>query len=507
LQRVQTVQPIPVIDLFAGPGGLGEGFASLADGDGNHVFRMALSVEMDEAAHRTLELRAFYRQFSEEERPDDYYAYVSQVRPSPASRQELFEAHPAEAARARQEAWHHTLSKATRKKATDAARAALDGAKDWVLVGGPPCQAYSLVGRSRRINDEDFTKDEKHTLYLHYLQIIEDLQPPIFVMENVKGILSATLGPDNTFSKVRRDLENAGPGYRVVPFVERPDGSRGDAPSDFVIHAEEFGVPQARHRVILLGLRRGASFNEPEGMRPQYERVSVESALGDLPPLRSRLSGRGGGTNDSVDAWLKVMGDAMGKLESEDPDIRASAARALEAARAPQSGDRWRINGVTLPDALAEWYGRDKRVGGPLNHESRSHQDQDVQRYLFCASYAEAKTASPKLEHFPVGLIPAHRNVGDGKFVDRFRVQLAGLPSSTITSHIAKDGHYYIHYDPSQCRSLSVREAARLQTFPDDYFFEGNRTQQYHQVGNAVPPFLAKQFAQVVARALGRICD
>ena len=495
---------IPVIDLFAGPGGLGEGFAGLRDLAGDPVFRIALSVEMDEAAHRTLELRAFYRQFSDEERPSDYYAYVSQTRPGLASREALFNAYPVAAARARQEAWHHTLSKATRKKATDAARAALDGAEDWVLVGGPPCQAYSLVGRSRRANDEDFAKDEKHTLYLHYLQIIEDLRPPIFVMENVKGILSATLRGDNTFSRVRQDLEDAGPGYRVVPFVGRPDGTRGDSPSDFVIHAEEFGVPQARHRVILLGLRRGANFNEPEGMRPQYERVSVESALGDLPRLRSRLSGRRGGTKDTTGAWLAVLRDTMGKLESEGLEVRVAAARAVEAAGAEPSGDRRHRESVALPDHLAQWYGRDKRVRVPLNHESRSHQDEDVQRYLFCASYAEARLASPKLDQFPDELIPEHKNVRDGKFVDRFRVQLAGQPASTVTSHMAKDGHYYIHYDPSQCRSLSVREAARLQTFPDDYFFEGSRTQQYHQVGNAVPPYLAVQLAEVVAHAFGR---
>jgi DNA (cytosine-5)-methyltransferase 1 len=123
----------------------------------------------------------------------------------------------------------------------------------------------------------------------------------------------------------------------------------------------------------------------------------------------------------------------------------------------------------------------------------------DLKRYAYASAFAKVHGRSPRgAKEFPSALHPRHSNWTSGKFVDRFKVQVGSKPSSTVTSHLSKDGHYFIHPDPIQMRSLSVREAARLQTFPDNYFFEGTRGAQFKQVGNAVPPWMARQIASAV---------
>jgi DNA (cytosine-5)-methyltransferase 1 len=151
----------------------------------------------------------------------------------------------------------------------------------------------------------------------------------------------------------------------------------------------------------------------------------------------------------------------------------------------------------TANDELLRWLER-PNLRAVAQHETRGHMPSDLGRYLFAAVFGAVRGYSPKAADFPLALSPDHRNWHSGVFNDRFRVQLADTAATTVTSHISKDGHYFIHPDPMQCRSLTVREAARLQTFPDDYLFLGNRTQQYVQVGNAVPPFLARHIAQLV---------
>ncbi|MGD9855362.1 MAG: DNA cytosine methyltransferase [Planctomycetaceae bacterium] len=185
------MEQIPVIDLFAGPGGLGEGFSACRV-DGFPPFRVALSIEKDPVAHATLELRAFFLQFPQGEAPEDYYRHVRD--PRGFSREELFARWPREAERARREAWLAELGATDNDEIDTRVREALGTSDRWVLVGGPPCQAYSLVGRSRRGGIRD--DDARVHLYKEYLRILAVHQPPVFVMENVKGLLSSRLVQD-----------------------------------------------------------------------------------------------------------------------------------------------------------------------------------------------------------------------------------------------------------------------------------------------------------------------
>lgn len=507
--------PIPIIDLFAGPGGLGEGFAALKDDNGKPVFRLGISIEKESSAHSTLLLRAVYRLLDGTPAERHYYDYVTgaisgdQFRSIPAVARAFREAET--------EARQFELGKTSEAQIDTEIRSALKGSTSWVLIGGPPCQAYSLAGRARRTNDVSFSSDAKHFLYQEYLRIIRVHRPAVFVMENVKGLLSSRHSGVSMFGRIIDDLSSPHDGveYEIRSFVCKDQGL-GLAPEDYLIEAEKYGIPQARHRVILLGVRKSGASVPHDLLRPMRP-LGVRQAIWDLPAIRSRLS-RG---DDSPEAWHKAVAKShklvKGWRAGAGPMIaermRASAASSASlygTGHAFVAGSPAKASGRLSVEEAAyrQWILRPK-VGGVLQHEARSHMEADLARYLFAATYAREFNLSPKLPEFPPSLLPEHRNASseDGAavpFSDRFRVQCGHEPASTIVSHIAKDGHYYIHYDTVQCRSLTVREAARLQTFPDDYFFEGNRTQQYTQVGNAVPPLLANRIATIVWRMLGQ---
>ncbi|MDD5171176.1 MAG: DNA cytosine methyltransferase, partial [Syntrophales bacterium] len=194
---------IPVIDLFAGPGGLGEGFSSLRDSNGESVFRIRLSVEKDFYAHKTLELRSFFRQFPYDEVPEDYYRYI---RGEGITREELLAKHEPEARAAQKEAWRFELAEEHTQEIDKRIEEALNGENVWVLIGGPPCQAYSIVGRVRMRgqNPDKYESDPRHYLYREYLRILATHRPPVFVMENVPGLMSSQANGEGIFAKILR---------------------------------------------------------------------------------------------------------------------------------------------------------------------------------------------------------------------------------------------------------------------------------------------------------------
>ena len=503
-------KPVPIVDLFSGPGGLAEGFSAFRTPDGRPVYRVVASIEKDPAAHRTLLLRAFLRKF-ETEVPQQYYEFLNGHTDGEPDWSALY---PREWNEACDETRCLELGKPDAgeflRKRVDRLRDEHDGRT--VLLGGPPCQSYSLVGRSRNAGNESYDpdSDDRQSLYQEFVDVLGHLQPAVAVMENVKGMLSARHGGQLVFPRVMSKLEyrSGSEGYRLFALASE-SGTRswdeGAKPRDFLVRADEYGVPQKRHRVFVVCVRRDVARLLPEdwGLRlaPRTDTVSVHDIIGMMPRLRSRLS-RG----DSAASWKAAVRQAIKRVEKCRPDMSHEEVcrfrQSLERARATADGTDLPVAGPpggtvlpkACPDHLREWL-EDISIERLPNNETKAHRPGDLARYLFAAAFAYTFWRSPKTFDFPGSLASPHVNWNTGKFNDRFRVQLPDRPSTTVTSHLSKDGHYFIHPDAGQVRSLTVREAARLQTFPDNYFFHGNRTQQYVQVGNAVPPFLAWQIA------------
>jgi DNA (cytosine-5)-methyltransferase 1 len=518
---------IPIIDLFAGPGGLAEGFSSVLVNE-KRFFKIELSIEKEENAHKTLELRSFCRQFPPGKFPPEYYDVLKETNLYEREKkiQLLYKNYIEEYSCAKNEAWLAELGEDNFPPELIDKRInnVLNGFKNWVLIGGPPCQAYSLAGRSR-VGGID-TDDKRVYLYKQYLRIIATHQPAVFVMENVKGLLSAKITEEgqediSIFEMIKEDLRDPSiifpdtnsKKYRIHSLVT----SEVKENKDYLIKSELYGTPQKRHRVILLGIREDIAI-EPSILEHKAE-VTLKSVIGNLPAIRSGLGREIISSQiingkkkriyrdipDSQENWELYIQKYKEGLSKMSHSVIASDMKEVKAPVLGIGSEYLKAEQTIDADhPLRTWF-IDKEMDGITHHISRAHLVEDLERYLFACSFTQSEKNFPRMRDFErisPSIMPDHENAKTGKFEDRFRVQLPNIAATTVTCHISKDGHYFIHYDPKQCRSFTVREAARVQTFPDNYLFCGARTAQFHQVGNAVPPYLAYQIGIIVKNLL-----
>lgn len=441
------------LDLFAGPGGLSDGFVQAG-------FEIAAQVEKDQTACETLQLRVIFRELKKRSKLREYWKLVR----GEISQETLLQKYPDIADRCSAQVINREFGAKDAGAYGPTAIYSLmqDGIKRLkarkahVLLGGPPCQAFSLAGRSRDPNR--MREDERHFLFQYFLLALDRFEPDFFVFENVPGILSAETGKGQT---VRMLIEQFNSLKRPYELAMPPHGKL----SGLILDSAWFQVPQRRRRIFFIGYRKDLRRKRPEvsdvfrqlGAFATRDVLTVADAIGDLPRLRP---------GEGNDEWWGAY---------------------------PSAND-------------LKKYQRRMRIGseGVVHFKARSHMQSDLERYKFFIEHHKngaRQTTLFDLESERPDLMPAHKNTD--KFIDRFRVQWWERPCSTVMSHISKDGHYYIHPDISQCRSFTVREAARCQSFADNFVFSGPRTEQFKQVGNAVPPRLAFVIAKVLMSELG----
>lgn len=404
-----------VVDLFAGAGGLLEGFRRKG-------FRIVSSVEMDLYACETLKTRHIYWEQKTGKKKRIYWDYVR----GKVSREDFLKDLPKSAV------INAEISSKTVNDIAGKIRARMQGmgvGSIDVFIGGPPCQAYSLVGRAR--DPKNMKDDPRKQLYKHYVQLLKKFMPEVFVFENVPGILSADDGA--LFEEVKKYFGKAG--Y----IVEHK-----------TLNAADFMVLENRKRVILIGWKKKNALSYPL-FKPKTQKHVINDIFGDLPKLEP---GQGNDiseyTGDSNECLKKT------KIRSNENILIHHVTRSLN-----------RNDREIYKTAIQLWNAENKRLNySDLDEKLKTHKNQK-------------------------------------SFLDRFKVVAGNEPvSHTVVAHISKDGHYYIHPDMQQLRSISVREAARIQSFPDNYYFEGPRTAKLAQIGNAVPPLMAEAIAKEIKTML-----
>jgi len=400
-----------VIDLFAGAGGLSEGFR-------RQGYEIISHVEMDESACFTLKTREAYYYLKERENLDIYKKYIT----GKITREELYEVIPSNILK---RVINKTISDETIEETFE-----LIGNNDIdIIIGGPPCQAYSLVGRAR--DPKRMIDDPRNYLYKQYIRFLKRYNPKLFIFENVTGIISAQKG--KIFKDIKDEMKKAG--YNL----------------DFkILNAADFGVLQNRKRVILIGWREDIDFSYPV-FEEESTNWTINDLFFDLPKIQS-------GESIEVGEYSNKGKEVLREIKIRDPD--------------------W--------DILTQ-------------HSARINNERDLKIYKICAEVWLKERRRVMYNELPKELI-THNNLES--FLDRYKVVDGSGLSHTMVAHISKDGHHYIHPDINQNRSITVREAARIQSFPDDYYFEIYRTDAFRQIGNAVPPLMAEKIAYKIKEAL-----
>jgi len=313
-----------------------------------------------------------------------------------------------------------------------------------VLVGGPPCQSFSTVGRAQDPNS--MKNDPRNYLFKSYLRILDLLNPKVFVFENVSGLLTAKPNGQLIFPLIVKLMSE---NYQIC-----------DQKDKILLNSVHYGVPQIRKRVILIGVRKDQKFSSED----IYEKIIKTHFSPEMETL---------GETQGLNKYLTVF-DAINDLPKLAPN---------------QGSEITKHSPKKINTYLKQI--RDDKMEVIFNHKARKHNKQDMERYHLLSKHnwqlKDLVNVRPDLVHHD----PKH-------FGNRYTVQSYHKPGRTIVAHLYKDGNLFIHPDPSQKRTFTVREAARIQSFPDDFQFVGSRTNQYKQVGNAVPPLMAKSIASAI---------
>ena len=404
------------IDLFAGAGGFSEGFL-VAGCD------LVAHIEMDKDACETVRTRMAFHTLRKAGKLGEYRKYLL----GKIDREAFV--HNNRLEKEFDSVIQAEISQDNLKKLIIDVKKRLGDRRLDMIIGGPPCQAYSIIGRSS--DKKRMKRDPRKFLYQYYVKFLKALKPKLFVFENVPGLL------------------NAGQGIYLKEMLHMMKGA-GYTTDYRVFNTSDFGVPQNRKRVILIGWRSDSGVSQYPSFQTVKRTYKVADFIRDLPKLRA-----GEGSKCVI-------------YKSRSSLLR-----------------RLRITSRDLPLII--------------DHKARPQLKRDLEIYKIAV---KKKNCGKNIRYneLPEKLKTRKNRTS---FLDKFKVVDRLAPSShTIIAHIAKDGHYYIHPDINQNRSLTVREAARLQTFPDNYFFEGTRTSKFKQIGNAVPPMFSRIIAEELIRLL-----